>query len=127
MAILPIKTPCGIRSQPPRARCMNGMRPRGTFRSEALLSSAFEPAEYRRVYGHFANQNPLWNQISAATSQVYEWDASSRYIREPPYFDVTVEGLAAGPISCARSLALFGDSITTDHISPACSIMRPPP
>jgi len=89
---------------------------------EALLSSAFDPAEYRRVYGHFADQNPLWNQISAATSQVYEWEASSRYIREPPYFDVTMGGFAAGPISGARSLALFGGSITTDHISPAGAI-----
>jgi aconitate hydratase len=89
---------------------------------EALLSSAFDPAEYRRVYGHFADQNPLWNQISAATSQVYEWDPSSRYIREPPYFDASLPGVAAGPILGARSLALFGDSITTDHISPAGAI-----
>jgi aconitate hydratase len=89
---------------------------------EALLSSAFDPAEYRRVYGHFADQNPLWNQISAATGQAYEWDLSSRYIREPPYFDATLAALGAGPIAGARPLALFGDSITTDHISPAGAI-----
>jgi aconitate hydratase len=89
---------------------------------DALLRSAFDPAEYRRVYADFADQNPLWNQISTATGQVYEWDPASLYIREPPYFDASMAGHPSGEISGARALAIFGDSITTDHISPAGAI-----
>ena len=89
---------------------------------EALLSSAFDPAEYQRVYGGFANQNRLWNEIPAETGQVYQWDPSSLYIREPPYFDASMAGFASAAISDARALAVFGDSITTDHISPAGAI-----
>jgi aconitate hydratase len=89
---------------------------------EVLLSSAFDPAQYQRVYSDFADQNPLWNQIPADTGQVYEWDPSSHYIREPPYFMASMAGFPSGAISGARALALFGDSITTDHISPAGAI-----
>jgi aconitate hydratase len=94
---------------------------------DALMGSAFDPNEYRRVYGDFARQNPLWNQISAETGQVYEWDPASLYIREPPYFD---PALSVGPppeISGARALAIFDDSITTDHISPAGAIQQASP
>ncbi len=89
---------------------------------EALLRSAFDPQEYRRVYGSFAEQNPLWNEIPAAGGKVYEWNASSLYIREPPYFDASMTAHLSGEISGARALAIFGDSITTDHISPAGAI-----
>jgi aconitate hydratase len=88
----------------------------------ALLGSAFDPAEYRRVYDDFAGQNPLWNQIPAGTGQVYEWEPASLYIREPPYFDASMAGHPSGQLSDARALAIFGDSITTDHISPAGAI-----
>lgn len=87
-----------------------------------LLESAFDPAEYHRVYAGFADQSPLWNEIPAGTGRLYEWQPSSLYIREPPYFDPS---MAAGPFSeikGARALAIFGDSITTDHISPAGAI-----
>ncbi|MGH8175851.1 MAG: aconitate hydratase [Steroidobacter sp.] len=89
---------------------------------DALLSSAFDPAEYRRVYEGFADQNPLWNEIPAATGKVYEWDLSSLYIREPPYFDASMAMHPTGNVAGARALAIFGDSITTDHISPAGAI-----
>jgi aconitate hydratase len=89
---------------------------------EALLRSSFDPQEYRRVYGGFAEQNPLWNEIPAAGGQVYEWNASSLYIREPPYFDASMTAHLSGEVSGARALAIFGDSITTDHISPAGAI-----
>jgi len=89
---------------------------------EALLSTAFDPQEYRRVYGGFAEQNPLWNEIPTAPGKVYEWDASSLYIREPPYFDASMTTHPSGNVSGARALAIFGDSITTDHISPAGAI-----
>jgi aconitate hydratase len=88
----------------------------------ALLASALEPAEYRRVYGDFATQNPLWNEIPSATGLLYEWDPSSLYIREPPYFEPSLAAPASLSIMGARALAIFGDSITTDHISPAGAI-----
>jgi aconitate hydratase len=88
----------------------------------ALLPSAFDASEYRRVYADFARQNPLWNEIPAGTGRVYPWDTSSTYIREPPYFDASLPALSPGDIRSARALAIFGDSITTDHISPAGAI-----
>jgi aconitate hydratase len=88
----------------------------------ALLGTAFDPAEYRRVYSDFAERNPLWNQISAGTAQIYEWDPASLYIRRPPYFDASMAGHPSGEFAGARALAIFGDSITTDHISPAGAI-----
>ena len=89
---------------------------------DALLASAFDPAEYQRVYADFAQQNPLWNQIPVATGQLYEWDPASTYIREPPYFQPSMAGAPSLELSGARALAIFGDSITTDHISPAGAI-----
>ncbi|HEX7408949.1 MAG TPA: aconitate hydratase, partial [Candidatus Binatia bacterium] len=94
---------------------------------DALLGSAFDPNEYRRVYADFAHQNPLWNQIPAGTGHVYEWDPASLYIREPPYFEPSMAVAPSAEISGARALAIFGDSITTDHISPAGAIQPTSP
>ncbi len=88
----------------------------------ALLEAAFEPAEYQRVYAGFADQNPLWNQIPTGTGQVYEWDLASTYIREPPFFEPSMRSQGSGGVRGARALAIFGDSVTTDHISPAGAI-----
>src|SRR6185503_2675056 len=66
---------------------------------DALLASAFDPAEYRRVYADFARQNPLWNQIPAAAGHVYEWDTASLYLREPPYFDPSMTAAPSARIS----------------------------
>jgi aconitate hydratase len=94
---------------------------------DALMSAAFDPAEYRRVYGNFAKQNPLWNEIPAGAGEAYDWNPSSLYIREPPYFDASMIGNSTAEISGARALAIFGDSITTDHISPAGAIQPSSP
>ncbi|MFI5399123.1 MAG: aconitate hydratase [Candidatus Binatia bacterium] len=94
---------------------------------DALLGSAFDPIEYRRVYADFAHQNPLWNQIPAGTGHVYEWDPASLYIREPPYFEPAMAVAPSAEISGTRALAIFGDSITTDHISPAGAIQPTSP
>ena len=88
-----------------------------------LMKSAFDPETYRTLYGSFAEQNPMWNEVSAATGTVYDWDRESTYIQEPPFF----EGFGPNPgqasaIKQARPLAIFGDSVTTDHISPAGAI-----
>jgi aconitate hydratase len=89
---------------------------------EALLETAFDPLEYRRVYADLTQQNPLWNQNEAGTGRAYKWDPTSLYIREPPYFDPSMTVPSSVDISGARALAIFGDSITTDHISPAGAI-----
>ena len=94
---------------------------------EALLGSAFDPGEYRRVYAGFAAQNPLWNDIPAARGNLYEWEPSSLYIRKPPYFDPSMAVLGAIEFTGARALAIFDDSITTDHISPAGAIKATSP
>ena len=89
----------------------------------AVMQAATDPETYRRLYKDFAGQNPLWQEIPSSVGSVYDWDASSTYIREPPYFDrFSMEPDAARVIHNARPLAIFGDSVTTDHISPAGSI-----
>ena len=88
-----------------------------------LMASAMDPDTYRTLYTDFEEQNPLWNDIPSATGAVYEWNAESSYIQEPPFFDSF--GLQAGTIqdiTGARPLAVLGDSVTTDHISPAGAI-----
>ncbi|HAF15766.1 MAG TPA: aconitate hydratase [Blastocatellia bacterium] len=89
----------------------------------ALLSSAFDPETYRRLYSNFAEQNPLWNEIPTSTGNVYDWDPQSTYIQEPPYFENFSNEVGDWhDIHGARPLAVFGDSVTTDHISPAGAI-----
>ncbi len=87
------------------------------------LQAAFEPETYKRLYSDFAEQNPLWNDIPTVTGKVYEWDENSTYIQEPPYFeDFSMETGEFHNVEGARALAIFGDSVTTDHISPAGAI-----
>jgi aconitate hydratase len=88
-----------------------------------LLSSALDPETYRSLYSDFEEQNPLWNEIPSTTGEVYEWDTQSTYIQEPPYFEKFGTGADRFcDIRGARPLAIFGDSVTTDHISPAGAI-----
>ena len=88
-----------------------------------VLAAANDPETYRRLYKDFAEQNPLWQEIPSSVGKVYDWDASSTYIREPPYFDkFSMEANVSKNILNARPLAVFGDSVTTDHISPAGAI-----
>jgi aconitate hydratase len=87
------------------------------------LSAAFDPETYRRLYSQFAEQNPLWNNIASSVGNIYEWDADSTYIQEPPYFEgFSMEIGKFSDVVGARALAIFGDSVTTDHISPAGAI-----
>ena len=90
---------------------------------KSLMSTALDPASYRKLYGSFAGQNPLWNDIPSGAGDVYGWNEESTYIQEPPYFETF--GMTPGRITeirGSRPLAIFGDSVTTDHISPAGSI-----
>ena len=88
-----------------------------------LLGSAFDRAAYQRLYADVTADNPLWNDVPAPTGDVYTWDAESTYIQEPPYFEsFPVQPGSVSDLHGARLLAIFGDSVTTDHISPAGSI-----
>jgi aconitate hydratase len=94
---------------------------------QALLASV-DAATYRRLYADLAAANPLWREIPAATGTAYAWDPASTYIQQPPFFD----GFSKDPapltdILGARPLAIFGDSVTTDHISPAGAIKASSP
>src|ERR1700754_4246414 len=88
-----------------------------------VMSAAFDPETYQRLYSNFAEQNPMWNDIPSSTGNVYQWEPTSTYIREPPYFENFHSYLEPlSEVKGARPLAIFGDSVTTDHISPAGSI-----
>ncbi len=92
------------------------------------LQSALTPEVFRRLYRDFSTQNPKWNEITSSTGEVYQWDEKSDYIHEPPFF--TGFSMAAGKIGeikNARALGIFGDSVTTDHISPAGAIKATSP
>jgi aconitate hydratase len=87
-----------------------------------VMQYATDPATYRRLYGDFTKENPLWNAIPTSTGQVYLWDKST-YIAEPPFFaGFSMHPAPMPAVRGARALGVFGDSVTTDHISPAGSI-----
>jgi aconitate hydratase len=92
---------------------------------KAVMRDALDPESFRQMYSDFADQNPLWNDIPSTTGVLYEWDGKSTYIQEPPFFETG--GATTGDIRGARALAVFGDSVTTDHISPAGSIKASSP
>jgi aconitate hydratase len=88
----------------------------------ALMKLAMDAPTFRKLYADLANTNPLWKKIPAPTGQAYNWPKST-YIAEPPFFrDFSMAPGAVGGITGAKVLGIFGDSVTTDHISPAGSI-----
>jgi len=88
----------------------------------AQLGHVRNPQEARRLYGDFTKDNPLWADVPAASGQAYNWPKST-YIAEPPFFkDFGMSAGKAHDVKGARALAILGDSVTTDHISPAGSI-----
>jgi aconitate hydratase len=95
---------------------------------EAAMNASLKPDVFQRLYTGFSDQNPKWNSIKSSTGNVYEWDRASTYIQEPPFF----EGFSPTPrdieeIIDAKPLGIFGDSVTTDHISPAGAIKKDSP
>ncbi|MEK6299125.1 MAG: aconitate hydratase [Acidobacteriota bacterium] len=87
------------------------------------MKAAFDAETYRNLYSNFIEANPMWNEIPTTGGDVYEWDAESTYIQEPPYFNgFSMQPGGVSAIKGARALAIFGDSVTTDHISPAGAI-----
>jgi aconitate hydratase len=92
------------------------------------LQAALKPDVFRRLYTDFAAQNPKWNEIPSSTGNVYSFDVNSTYIQEPPFFtNFTMTPGSIAEIKGARALGIFGDSVTTDHISPAGAIKKSSP
>ena len=91
---------------------------------QVVMKHAANPEMYRRLYSDLTRDLPLWNAIEAPTGDQYQWDDST-YIARPPFFDkLPMRAIHESPlhdIKGAKALALFGDSVTTDHISPAGS------
>ncbi len=92
------------------------------------IATAVEPEQFREQYARIWDGDEHWNALPAPTGPMYAWDPTSTYVQEPPFF----EGLdrpeaGAGDIEGARILVKVGDSITTDHISPAGSIKADSP
>ena len=92
------------------------------------LQVALKPEVFLRLYTGFAEQNPKWNEIPSTAGDVYEFDLKSTYIQEPPFFtDFSMQPGTITEIVGARALGIFGDSVTTDHISPAGAIKKSSP
>jgi aconitate hydratase len=92
------------------------------------MDRAIRPEMFRESYGNVWDGNPTWNAIPVAGGALYEWRPDSTYIQEPPFFtDLSPELQPFSEIRGARVLAVLGDSITTDHISPAGSIAEESP
>jgi aconitate hydratase len=92
------------------------------------MASALSPDVFRRLYTDFASQNPKWNEIQGGVGEVFEWDGKSTYIQHPPFFaDFSMTPGDITEIKGARPLGIFGDSVTTDHISPAGAIKKASP
>ena len=87
------------------------------------VQDSLDAGMYLEQYGNVYDGNAQWNEIPSADEPVYAWDAESSYIQEPPFFiDLPAEATAIEPILGARVMVKGGDSVTTDHISPAGAI-----
>jgi aconitate hydratase len=92
------------------------------------VESAVQSDMFRKAYGEVFTGDERWQHLDAPTSAIYAWDDTSTYVRKPPYFDgMTAQPKPVTDITGARVLAMLGDSVTTDHISPAGSIKAASP
>ncbi|HZU81416.1 MAG TPA: aconitate hydratase AcnA, partial [Polyangiaceae bacterium] len=95
---------------------------------QTAIERSIDRAMFERVYGRIFDGDEEWKRLAVPTGDLYTWDPRSTYVKNPPYFDgMTREPPALADIRDARVLALLGDSITTDHISPAGSIKKSSP
>ncbi|HET6576257.1 MAG TPA: aconitate hydratase AcnA [Fimbriiglobus sp.] len=94
----------------------------------AVIDKSIKQESFRRIYGQVFDGDANWKGLAVPTGDLYKWEPDSTYIANPPYFqDMDVAPPPVGDILGARVLALLGDSITTDHISPAGSIKKDGP
>ncbi len=92
-----------------------------------VLESAFDAEKFRKIYANLDDFNPDWNAIQVPAGMLYDWPPESTYIQEPPFFkDMPLHPDPVSPVESARVLVLLGDSVTTDHISPAGVIPEGP-
>ncbi|MFN9974424.1 MAG: aconitate hydratase AcnA, partial [Phycisphaerae bacterium] len=90
---------------------------------QAVKAQCLNPEQFRKEYGNVFNGNPTWNAVPVSKSEQYKWNDASTYIQNPPYFEgMSMQVHPITPIRGARCLANLGDSVTTDHISPAGNI-----
>ncbi|NQU25782.1 MAG: aconitate hydratase AcnA [Candidatus Nealsonbacteria bacterium] len=90
---------------------------------EAAVEAAVEPAMFRARYADVFQASPTWNAMQVSADEIFSWDAESTYVQEPPFLiDLAAEPSPIEPIRGARALLALGDSVTTDHISPAGAI-----
>lgn len=95
---------------------------------QAAITSNVDSNMFKSSYDSVFSGDENWNSIESPEGNIYQWDADSTYVRNPPYFDgMTMETTPVANINGARVLALLGDSVTTDHISPAGSIAKDGP
>jgi aconitate hydratase len=95
---------------------------------QQVMKQCVLPQMFSSRYAQALDSNPMWNQIRVAEGDLYQWDEQSTYIQEPPFLaELTVEVPPIRPIRGARCLAVLGDSVTTDHISPAGNIAKSSP
>jgi aconitate hydratase len=93
-----------------------------------LMREALKPSVFKRLYTDFEKQNPAWNEIPSSAGNLFKWDRKSTYIQEPPFFEgFTMNAGTIREILNAKPMGIFGDSVTTDHISPAGSIKKDSP
>ncbi|KFF59478.1 aconitate hydratase [Cryobacterium sp. MLB-32] len=99
-----------------------------TAEVQATIDSSIDTAMFTKEYGEVFSGDARWRALPTPDSEVFEWDAESTYVRKPPYFDgMTLETSSVTNIVGARVLAKLGDSVTTDHISPAGNIKADSP
>jgi aconitate hydratase len=92
------------------------------------IAAAISPELFQNQYANVADGNPEWNEIPVKGGELFAWDENSTYVQEPPFFrDLSPEPKPISPIRGARVLVMVGDSVTTDHISPAGSIKKDSP
>ncbi|MDB4409655.1 aconitate hydratase AcnA [Gammaproteobacteria bacterium] len=95
---------------------------------QAVIAASVNEDEFRSTYEEVFNGETRWNMLESPEDKLFEWQDDSTYIRKPPYFEgITLQPEKPGAIKAARVLALLGDSVTTDHISPAGAIKADSP
>lgn len=99
-----------------------------TTEIEEVINTAIDESMFADRYAHVFEGDDRWTSLPTPTGEIFAWDPSSTYVRRPPYFDgMTLTPEPVSDIRDARVLALLGDSVTTDHISPAGSIKSDSP
>ncbi|MBV9550140.1 MAG: aconitate hydratase AcnA [Alphaproteobacteria bacterium] len=95
---------------------------------KAAIARAVKPAAFKKRYGDVFKGDANWKRVKLVKGKTYQWDPTSTYVKNPPYFDdMTVKPAPVAELTGARVLAIFGDSVTTDHISPAGNIKASAP